>query len=75
MSEERHAHIRRGGFPAAFSEHFDMIVTMGTLQPTHVLNNPDDRDFAVLAERDRLAGIKQGHFLWRRHDHRAADIA
>src|SRR5688572_13721473 len=29
--EEGHAHVHRGGFPAAFTEHFDVIVTMGAL--------------------------------------------
>src|SRR5882762_4664182 len=48
--EEGHAHINRGGFPAAFPEHFDVVVTMGTLQPAHVFDNPDDRDFAVFTE-------------------------
>src|SRR6185436_11765989 len=54
-SEERHTHIHRGGFSAAFAEHFNMVVTMGTLQPAHIFDNPNDRDFAVFAERDRLA--------------------
>src|SRR6185295_508382 len=29
--EEGHAHVYRGGFPAAFTEHLDMVVTMGAL--------------------------------------------
>src|SRR5262245_3080039 len=48
--EEGHAHIHCGGFPAAFPEHLDVGVAMGTFQPAHIFDNPDDRDFTILTE-------------------------
>ena len=58
-------------FPPALSEHFDMVVAMRAFQPAHILDDPDDRHFAVFAKGDRFSRIQQRHFLRRRHDDRA----
>ena len=53
--EERDAHVVRRGLPAPFAEDLDVLMTVRALETAHVLDNADDRHFAVLAKRDRLS--------------------
>ena len=69
-AEKRNAHVFGDASAAAGPENRSDFSAFRAGESAHVLNDPENGNVELTAERDRFADIHGRHLLGRRHDHR-----
>src|SRR5699024_1706961 len=73
LPEERHLDLGGELAPAAFSEEVVFGPTIGTDEPAHVFDDPQNWCVVFAEHFESFAGVVDGHVLWRGDDNRSRD--